>query len=267
MTAASARFPTLCRYWRGTRHLSQLALAEAAEISQRHLSWLETGRSRPSREMVMRLAEALEIPLRERNTLLNAAGFAPHYRESSLDEPHMAPVRDALTRVLEHHEPFPAVVVDRLWNRIMGNRASDLMLALGGAPGVDEGQQRPFNLAAATLSADGFRRYIANSDVAIPLFVQRLRSEALASGEGAVIAHVEALIEAAGDLPEAAAAADPLLPVLPLELDIDGLQLKLFTVISTFGTPHDVTTDELRIEAFYPSDDATRRFFEDAAAV
>ena len=121
MTAATS-FPTLCRQWRRLRHLSQLQLAEHAAISQRHLSWLENGRSQPSRDMVLRLAEALEVPLRERNALLHAAGFAPQYRESGLDEPHMAAVRAALDQVLIHHEPFPAVVVDRKWNLVLGNR-------------------------------------------------------------------------------------------------------------------------------------------------
>ena len=255
-------FPTLCKQWRRQRHLSQLGLAEAAAISQRHLSWLETGRSQPSRDMVLKLAEALEIPLRERNTLLNAAGFAPLYRESGLEEPHMAPVRNALAQVLAHHEPFPAVVVDRKWNRVMGNHASSALFALAGNDAADN---EPMNLAAATLQPGGIRRFIRNWEVALPLFVQRLRSEALASGEAQVIAHVEALVRAAGPLPDAAASAAPLLPVLPLELDIEGLELSLFTVMSTFGTPQDITTDELRIEAFYPADDNTRAFFELAA--
>ncbi|MEM6773273.1 MAG: helix-turn-helix transcriptional regulator [Pseudomonadota bacterium] len=265
MTVAGAHFSTLCRQWRRARHLSQLQLAETAAISQRHLSWLETGRSRPSREMVVRLAEALDIPLRERNTLLNAAGFAPLYRESTLDEPHMAPIREALTRVLEHHHPYPALVVDRKWNWVMGNPAAEMLIGLSG-DSVDAGVgTTPFNLAAATLAPRGLRRFIRNVDTALPLFVQRLRSEALASGDPAVIAHIEALLRNAGDLPELRSQQDPLLPVIPLELDIDGLVLSLFTVLSTFGTPQDITTDELRIEAFYPSDEDTRRFFSESA--
>lgn len=261
---AAARFPDLCRYWRRARHQSQLELAGRAGISQRHLSWLETGRSHPSRAMVLRLAQAMDLPLRERNALLNAAGFAAVYRESTLDEPHMAPIRRALDAVLGHHEPFPAIVVDRRWNRVLGNRAADLMLALGGAasPGA-----APFNLAAATLAPDGLRRFIRNAEVALPLFVQRLRSEALGSGDVAAIAQVEALLRDAGDLPAPALPGDPLVPVIPLELQFGDLELALFSVISTFGTPQDVTTDELRIEAFYPSDDATRAFFTEAAAV
>jgi transcriptional regulator with XRE-family HTH domain len=242
------------------RHFSQLELAESAAISQRHLSWLETGKSQPSRDMVLRLAEALEVPLRERNTLLHAAGFAAQYRESALAEPHMAPVLDALQRVLAHHMPFPAVVIDRKWNLVMGNEASDALFALVGAPERQQATSH-LNLAELTLRPDGLRRYISNWTVALPLFVQRLRSEAQGSGEAGLIAHVEALVRAAGELPESPAIAEGLLPVMPLELEIDGLKLSLFTVMSTFGTPQDVTTDELRIEAFYPSDESTRQFF------
>jgi hypothetical protein len=172
----------------------------------------------------------------------------------------MAPVLDALQRVLAHHMPFPAVVIDRKWNRVLGNEASDVLFALVGA-GEPQQTTTPINLAELTLRPDGLRRYISNWTVALPLFVQRLRSEAQGVGEAALIAHVEALIRAAGELPESPSIAEPLLPVMPLELEIDGLKLSLFTVMSTFGTPQDVTTDELRIEAFYPADESTRQFF------
>jgi transcriptional regulator with XRE-family HTH domain len=245
--------------------LSQLDLAESAAISQRHLSWLETGRSKPSREMVLKLAEALQIPLRDRNSLLHAAGFAPLYRESALDEPHMLAVSNALLSVLRHHMPYPAVVIDRQWNCVMANPAADGLFAMTGAkPGPGQ-QAEPFNLAAITLHPDGLRRYIRNWKDTLPLFVQRLRSEALASGQASTIAYVEALIRSAGELPSSTRAMQPLLPVLSLELDIDGIHLSLFTVMSTFGTPQDITTDELRIEAFYPGDDATRSFFDETA--
>lgn len=266
MNTAISTFPALCKQWRQRRNFSQLHLAETADISQRHLSWLETGRSQPSRDMVLKLADAMEVPLRERNTLLHAAGFAPHYLESGLEEPHMAPVSHALNAVLGHHMPFPAVVVNRRWDRIMANEAADMMFTLIDTGTDKQGDSGTFNLAAATLSPDGLRRYLANWKEALPLFIQRLRSEALASGQHAVIAHVEALIRSAGDIPVAHPTPEPLLPVMPLEFDIDGLHLSLFTVMSTFGTPQDITTDELRVEAFYPADDATRRFFEEAGS-
>lgn len=256
-------FPGLCRRWRTTRNLSQLALAETAGVSQRHVSWLETGRSRPSRDMVLRLAEALEVPLRDRNTLLTAAGFAPQYRESALDEPHMASVLGALKQVLDHHDPLPAIVVDRRWRRIMGNRGSDLLLSLAGAP-PESTQKEPFNLAEATLAEDGLRPFIQNADEVIPLFVQRLRTEAQSLGDPAGMAYVESLIRRAGLEEEQHSIAEPLLPVLPLRIAIEDVRLSMFTVISTFGTPQDITTDELRVEAFYPADDDTRRFFEQA---
>ncbi|MFK8042644.1 helix-turn-helix domain-containing protein [Congregibacter sp.] len=262
MNTSPSTFPNLCKQWRQRRHLSQLHLAETAAISQRHLSWLETGRSQPSREMVLKLADAMEVPLRERNTLLNAAGFAPQYLESRLEEPHMAPVGEALTAILEHHMPFPAVVVNRKWDRMMANAAADLMFSLVDTNSGQAETKEAFNLAEATLAPHGLRRYITNWETALPMFVNRLRSEALASGETSTIAHVEALIRGAGELPDNPPAPEPLLPVMPLELDIDGLQLSLFTVMSTFGTPQDITTDELRIEAFYPANDATRSFFE-----
>ncbi len=143
----------------------------------------------------------------------------------------------------------------------MGNRGSDLILTLAGAPPVSaEGE--PFNLALATLAEDGLRRFIRNADEALPLFVQRLRTEAQATGDPAGIAYVEALIRKAGISETLKLIEEPLLPVLPLELDINGLELSMFTVISTFGTPQDITTDELRVEAFYPADEATRQFFE-----
>jgi transcriptional regulator with XRE-family HTH domain len=268
VTVVQNNFPALCRRWRRLRHLSQLDLATKAAVSQRHLSWLETGRSRPSRDMVLRLSEALDLSLRERNTLLNAAGYAPAYRESGLEEAHMAPVQAALRRILDHHEPFPALAVDRKWNLVRGNRAAGRLLALVGVDvsGAALGGGESLNLAIATLSPGGLRRFIANWDEVLPLFAQRLRSEAVASGDAAVIAHVEALLRNAGDIPAASPAQATLLPVMPLLLDLGERRLSLFTVISTFGTPQDITTDEMRIEAFYPGDETTAAFFRGSAS-
>jgi transcriptional regulator with XRE-family HTH domain len=266
-TAAS--FPSVCRQWRQFRKLSQLDLALAANVSQRHLSWLETGRSQPSRDMVVRLSDALDVPLRERNVLFQSAGFAPAYSESRLEDPAMGPVLDALNHVLEHHEPLPAVVVDRYWNVIRKNRAADLMLSLGGEPArllQETGDPGELNLALMTVHPLGLRQYIENWEQAAPAFVRRLKREALASGDPELQARFQQIIDLAGPLDDSDPLAQSLLPVLPLELNIEGLKLSLFSVISTFGTPQDITTDELRIEAFYPADGATAAFFQGAAA-
>jgi transcriptional regulator with XRE-family HTH domain len=266
--SASQNFMSVCRQWRQFRKLSQLDLALAANISQRHLSWLETGRSQPSREMVTRLSDAMDIPLRERNVLFKSAGYAAAYRETQLDEPAMAPVLDALNHVLLHHEPLPALVVDRFWNVKKQNRAADLMFSIGGDPEemlARTGGDGEFNLALLTVHPEGLRPYIANWDQAAPAFIRRLKSEALASGDPVVQEKFARYIELAGPLEDMEPLGPSLLPVLPLELNIDGLELSLFSVISTFGTPQDITTDELRIEAFYPTDRKTAEFFRSAA--
>jgi transcriptional regulator with XRE-family HTH domain len=261
-------FKSVCRQWRQFRKLSQLDLALEANVSQRHVSWLETGRSQPSREMVVRLSDAMEIPLRERNVLFQSAGYAAAYNESPLDEPAMTPVLDALNHVLEHHEPLPAVVVDRLWNVKKKNRAADLMFSVGGdsAEMLERiGDTGEMNLALLTLHPQGLRQYIANWEQAAAAFIRRLKSEALASGDPVVQKEFSRYIELAGPMANNNPITESLLPVLPLELNINGLQLSLFTVISTFGTPQDITTDELRIEAFYPTDTKTAEFFKSAA--
>lgn len=264
MAATAESFQQVCRQWRQYRKLSQLELALAADVSQRHVSWLETGRSKPSREMVVRLAAAMEIPLRERNVLLQAAGFASVYSETSLDEPAMEPIRQALVSVLDHHNPLPAMVVDRLWNvRLQNTAAIGLMDLIGDPAAMTEsfGGESRVNLALITLHPDGLRRYISNWAQAAPAFVRRLKSEAIASGDAEMQQQFERLFELAGPIESRATFTDALLPVLPLELSINGLNLSLFSVMSTFGTPQDITTDELRIEAFYPNDEATAAFF------
>ncbi|MEM8497854.1 MAG: helix-turn-helix transcriptional regulator [Pseudomonadota bacterium] len=261
---AGQEFPSHCRQWRQYRKLSQLELAMEANVSQRHISWLETGRSKPSREMVIRLSEALDIPLRERNNLLRAAGFAAVYSERSLQEPDMAPVLDALNRVLEHHNPLPAVVIDRFWNVVMMNTAGELLFSMA-EPGErfinDMGEQYVHNLAALTLHPDGFRQYITNWGQAAPSLVRRLRREAVENGDEEYGKLLAKLLEFAGPIESTELSDEQLLPVLPLELERDDLRLSLFSVISTFGTAQDITADELRVEAFYPGDSDTDEFF------
>lgn len=264
MNTAAQDFSAICREWRTFRKLSQLDLALAANVSQRHVSWLETGRSAPSREMVIRLADAMEIPLRERNVLLQSAGYAAAYAESRLDDPSMAPVLAALERMLRHHEPLPALVVDRFWNVKMKNSAADLLLGLGGdldAMLEDVGADGKINLALLTVHPKGLRPFIANWDEAAPAFVRRLRSEAMAARDPALQAQVGRLVELAGLDEEDGPVREGLLPILPLDVEVDGLRLSLFSVMSTIGTPQDVTTDELRVESFYPADANTEAFF------
>jgi hypothetical protein len=214
--------------------------------------------------MVLRLSEAMDVPLRERNVLLKAAGYSAAYRESRLEEPAMAPVLDALRRMLEHHEPLPAVVVDRLWNIKMKNSAFDLMLGIGGD--LEALQRRigfgdELNLALLTVHPEGLRCFIANWEEAGPAFIRRLRMEAATEVDPAVRSLFARIIELAGESGDASPAFHNLQPVLPLDIEVDGLRLSLFSVISTLGTAQDITADELRIESFYPADEITAGFF------
>jgi hypothetical protein len=214
--------------------------------------------------MVEKISAALEMPLRERNVMLQAAGYTPAYKETPLDEKIMAPVLDAIELILQNHQPLPAVVVDRFWNVKKQNKAAELLFGLAGD--IDDvlediGNDGEFNLALLTIHPKGLRQYITNWDQAAPPFIHRLKSEQLASPDPELQAKFGQLIELAGLMNESEPVAESLLPMIPLEISVDGLELSLFSVISTFGTPQDITTDELRIEAFYPADDATKAFF------
>lgn len=258
-----ASFPALLRDWRRRRRMSQLELALTAGVSQRHLSCLESGRAGPSRSMILQLGEALHVPLRDRNDWLLAAGFAPLYRASPLDDPQMEQVNAAVQMMLSSHAPFPAVAIDRAWNVRLANAPFDrLVTAL--APGVWSrvgGERR--NLARLVFHPRGLRPHVANWDMAAPLLWQRALREAAAAGTEEMSALLDEL--APGLDREVLRVQDaPLLPVLPLTLAKDGLRISLFTVIATFGTPLDVTADELRIESFFPADAATERFLREA---
>lgn len=260
--SARPPFARLLKGWREARKCSQLDLAMASRISQRHVSFMESGRARPSRDMVLQLSEALEVPLRERNTLLTAAGFAAMYRETDLKAAAMAPVREALQLMLDHQEPNPVSVVDRAWNVLMINRAMLRVFSLAGDP--TQLWQRvcgngPHNVLKMTFHPDGFRPYIVNFDEAAPVLLNRTRREAAASGNEALQKLLDEILAYPG-IPEAWRAPSfeaPPPPVLPLELAKGELKLKLFSMITTFGTPQDITTDELRVESFFPADAAT----------
>lgn len=257
--APEPTFGRLLRRWRNARRVSQLELSLQTTVSQRHLSFLESGRSRPSQAMVVQLAEALEIPLRDRNTLLQAAGYAPAYRERGLDEDTMQPVRDALERTLEHHEPFPAVVVNRDYDVLMENRAFAALTGLFGdrdalwAACCPDG---PRNLLRLMFHPAGARPVITDFERVAPLMLLRLYRETAANGAEAAAAYLAELREDP-DIPARWHEHDPaapLPPVLPLTLGDGTVRVSLFSMISTFGTPHDVTTDEIRVETFFPAD-------------
>jgi transcriptional regulator with XRE-family HTH domain len=234
--------------------MSQLELALDAAVSSRHVSFLETGRSKPSREMVLHLAEHLEVPLRERNAMLLAAGYAPLYRERPLDSEEMAPVRAALERFLSAHDPFPALVLDRHYNLVTANEALSVLIE-GVAP---ELLAAPSNALRVTLHPQGMAPRIANFAEWSAHLLARLRRQASISGDEELAAlHTElsgypgVCTEAVGDEP---AASDIL---LPLRLREGDRELSFFSTMSTFGTPIDITLSELSIEAFYPANAAT----------
>lgn len=259
------QFTDSLRQWRKRRKMSQLDLALAAEVSQRHVSWLETGRSNPSRSMVVKLSEAMDVPLRDRNTILNSAGFADLYTNRDLSEPSMEPVADILADMLAHHNPYPAFVLDRQWNIKMKNEAAGTLFEVFGDPEQvwkDVGGNGEMNMALLTVHPNGLRRFISNwHDVAGP-FLKRLKKEAFDSRDQVMLDRYQQLLEHSGELDDNQSRPD-LLPVLSLEINLGGPVLKLCSVISTFGTAQDITADELRIETFYPADDLTRKYFKE----
>jgi transcriptional regulator with XRE-family HTH domain len=241
----------LLRQWRRRRGLSQLALAGEAGVSARHLSFVETGRSRPSRAMLLRLGEHLEVPLRERNALLLAAGLAPAYPERRLDDPPMATVADAVTRILAAYQPFPALVVDRNWDLVDANDAVAVLTA-GCAPVLLE---PPCNVLRLCLHPDGLAPRILTLGSWRAHLLARLRHQVAATGDE----HLQELLDELRGYP--APPADPAphaAPVVPIRLAApDGRELAFLSTTTLFGTPGDVTVDELAIEAFLPADDAT----------
>ena len=252
----------LLRDWRQRRRLSQLDLAGEATVSARHLSFVETGRSRPSRELVLHLAEHLDVPLRERNTLLLAAGYAPTFRQTSLEADEMAPVREALDTILAGHGPFPAVVVNRGWDLVTANAAALAMLTDGVA---DHLLAPPANALRVSLHPDGLAPRIANFGEWAAHLVDRLRREAEAYADPQLLALHHELCGypgvAASTLPD-----DPASRLfVPLVLRHAGGELTFFSTVATFGTARDITVEELAIESFFPADEATAAALRAAA--
>jgi len=251
-------FPAKLRWWRARRGMSQLELAGRAEISQRHLSFLELGRAAPSRDMVVRLAAALDVPLREHNALLVAAGFAPVWRETDLAAPELAQIRGALDRMLAQQEPFPAVAVDRHWNLLQANAGAVRLVEFLVGPLPKDAQ---VNLADALVAPDVLRPFLVNWADVVRYFIRLIEGDVAASGSAETAALLDRLLAYEGVraavAPSAPEAADG--PVLPMHFRKDVTALQLFTTIATLGTPRDVTLQELRVECFFPMDDATAR--------
>ena len=242
------------RYWRQHRRLSQLDLAQDADISTRHLSFVETGKSAPSREMVLRLAERLDVPLRQRNALLVAAGFAPMYRERTLDDPDLSAARAAVDLVLKGHEPYPALAVDRHWNLVSYNRMVPLLMA-----GADASLLTPpVNVLRLSLHPQGIASRIVNLAQWRDHLFERLRQQIAATADAELATLLADLREYPCD--DAAGTQLPGLPgsvAVPLLFRTDAGLLSFIGTTTIFGSPVDVTLQELAVESFFPADSAT----------
>lgn len=238
--------------------MSQLELALSSGVSQRHISFLESGRAKPSRGMILKISETLRVPLRDRNGWLMAAGFAPIFTARPLDDPQMSQVTAAVRMMLANHAPFPAVAIDRAWNIRMSNAPFE---TLSGMIGIGSDQR---NLMRLLFHPAGIKPYVANWEAIAPLLWNRALREAAALG-GEEMRQVLDELAPYQDTAEVRAPEDtPLLPVLPVVIERDGVRISLFTVIATFGTAQDVTAEELRIESFFPADEATEQLFRNA---
>lgn len=251
-------FASLLRWWRQHRGLSQLDLAGHAGISQRHLSFLELGRASPSPDMVTRLAAALGVPLRQHNTLLLSAGFAPVWRQTDFAAPELAEIRSALDFMMAQQEPFPAFAVDRHWNLLQCNSGAIRLVEflLGPLP-----PDTPVNLADALVAPDVLRPFLVNWADVVRYFIRSVEADAVADGTAETAALLERLLAYDGvrSAIKAPAAELAMTPVLPMQFRKGETTLRLFTTIATLGTPQDITLQELRIECFFPMDDDANR--------
>lgn len=262
-TVVTPTFGSQLREWRQRRRLSQLDLSVDAEISTRHLSFVETGRAMPSREMVLRLADRLAVPLRERNRLLTAAGFAPMYADRSLDHPALSAARAAVEQILRAHEPFPALAVDRHWNLLFHNAAAGALLQMGIAP---ELLQPPVNVLRVSLHPKGLAPRIVNLAQWRAHLFELLKHQIELTADPALAALAEELASYPAPAHDGAPAFTPATSiVVPLVLDTPLGQLSLIGTLTVFGTPVEITLSELALETFFPADAATARALQLAA--
>jgi transcriptional regulator with XRE-family HTH domain len=255
----------LLQHWRQVRHMSQLARATEAEVSPRHLSFIETGRARPSRDMVLLLASTLDVPLRERNALLLAAGYAPLYREAHLDAPELGAVRTALDAILLQQEPFPAVVMNRSWDILTTNGAASRFFGFLLDPATPAG---PANVIRMMFDPHGLRPFVVNWDAVAEALIRRIHREAVGGAPDEATAQLLDEIFAFPDVPRRWRRPDPeapLVPILPVSFRKGSKTFSFFSAVTTLGTAQDITLQELRIECFFPLDTETRRHAEDLA--
>jgi transcriptional regulator with XRE-family HTH domain len=260
-TRTHASVGALIQHWRKARHFSQLGLANRADVSPRHLCFLETGRAKPSREMVLLLANALDVPLRERNALLLSAGFAPMFEEHPLDAPALATVRTALESILRHHEPFPAIVMDRHWDIVAGNDAARRFFAY-----MLDWSARPAGANVIHLMFDpmALRPRVRNWRAVAGALFHRIRREAVC---GICDERTTKLIDDVLAYPDVRAilrdldVEKPSVPVVPIAFSKGEGEavFDFFSTVTTLGTPQDITLQELRIECFFPADAETER--------
>ena len=250
----------LLKDWRALRAMSQLSLALEANVSQRHLSFLESGRAAPSRDMIARLAHALDLPLRARNELLAAAGFAPAYSQRSLDQSDMHAIREILTRILSHHEPYPAMVLDGSWNIVLRNEANRRIMTacFDGVDPLTAAGAQPVNFVRLMFAPDGLRRRVRNWPQVASQLLARVRREARGYPGSPSDMLYDELAATVAEWQGTEVTPASLAPTIPLELEVrPNKLLRLTNTLTTFGTPQDVSLQELRIEMAYPLDDGT----------
>jgi|SRR5262245_13617760 len=256
----------LLQEWRRIRGKSQLDLALEADVTPRHLSFVETGRSKPSREMVLLLASALDVPLRERNALLLAAGFAPMFREADLADPELAPARTAVESILRQQEPYPAVVMNRHWDVLFANNAATRLFGL---LFDDRDTPSPMNVVRMMFDPRGLRPFVANWEQAAEALVRRIHREAVCGIPDAATARLLAEVLSFPGVPPRWRTPDvdvPLQPVVAVCFVKRGLELSYFSAVTTLGTAQDVTLQEIRIESFFPLNSRTVEWAHAAAA-
>lgn len=248
----TSTFGTVLKEWRGIRRMSQLDLGSMADVSSRHISFLESGRSNPSRAMVLHLTEILDVPRQERNRFLGAAGFAPQFETHDPQGSEMQPIREAVRWTLDRHDPFPAIVLDRHWNVVDSNASAELMFAF---MGID----RRVNMIELFVEDSGIRDLIENWPEVGYHLLTRFRTESAAVGGDAILDGAIAALLADDSI--GPPLSSPLPPAIPMRVRIGDSTVSLFSTIAQFGSAEDIALADQRVELFFPADDATRELF------